>query len=145
MKTPEQMVLEFHKKYGHLVNTKPTVDLPDNVKNLRRKLIEEEWSELSKGLREDDLIEIADGIADLIYVLVGTAISYGIPIDRVLQEVHNSNLTKTASKAYEGQKYGEVNPKGPDFRRPQIWEILTYPEDPTNLELKNLRGQLDPA
>jgi predicted HAD superfamily Cof-like phosphohydrolase len=137
MKTPEQMVLEFHNKYGHLVKEYPTVDVPDNVKDLRAKLIEEEWSELSSGLEQDDLVEIADGIADLIYVLVGTAISYGIPIDRVFQEVHNSNMTKTASKAYEGQKYGEVNPKGPDFRRPQIWDILFRPAIQTTLEMEN--------
>lgn len=133
-KTVEESVLEFHTKFGHLVNTTPTSEISETVKDLREKLITEEYNELLEALAADDLIEIADGIADLTYVLAGTAISYGIPYDRIFDEVHNSNMTKTPSKAYEGQKYGTVNPKGPDFKRPQIASILTNPEASTVLE-----------
>ena len=145
MKTPEQMVLEFHKKYGHLISACPHTSIPNNVKDLRKNLITEEYIELIDGLESDDMGEIADGIADLVYVLVGTAISYGISFDRIFAEVHNSNMTKTPSKAYEGQKYGTVNPKGPDFLRPQVMDILAYPTRQTILELRASQDRADEA
>jgi len=133
--TLEDMVREFHVKYGHLVNSSPTTTISPVVKDLRLKLINEEYIELiEKGLEKDNLVEIADGIADLVYVLIGTALSYGIPFDRVFREVHRSNMTKTPSKAYEGQKYGAVNPKGPDFIPPHVWRILFEAELKTQLE-----------
>lgn len=132
--TPEQMVREFHRKYGHLVSNLTTTSIPENVKALRKKLIKEEFEELMMGLSEDNLIEIADGIADLVYVAVGTAITYGIPFDRIFKEVHSSNLTKTVAIAEPGQKYGTKTPKGPDYIPPHIWRILFEPELHTQLE-----------
>jgi predicted HAD superfamily Cof-like phosphohydrolase len=134
VKSVEESVKEFHAKYGHLINKLPTIYIPENVKDLRKKLITEEYCEVIKAFGDNDIVEIADGLADLVYVAIGTAISYGIPFDRIFHEVHLSNMTKTPSKAYEGQKYGEVNPKGPDFKRPEIGQILRYPLMPTKLE-----------
>lgn len=134
MKTVEEMLLEFQTKYGHLIMTTPTSHIPEVVKQLRMKLIEEEQTELFKAIEDNDLVEIADGIADLVYVVVGTAISYGIPFDRIFREVHNSNMTKTAVKATEGAKYGTKTPKGPDFLPPNIWRILFEPGVKTELE-----------
>jgi predicted HAD superfamily Cof-like phosphohydrolase len=129
----EGMVREFHEKYGHLISDNPTTDIPENVKELRNKLIHEEITELRDAMSEDNIVEIADGIADAIYVLVGTAVSYGIPIDRVFREVHASNMTKTAIKAEFGSKYGTKTPKGPGYIAPDIHAIL-YEEQPTFLE-----------
>lgn len=133
----EAAVREFHVKYGHLISDQPTSNIPDEVKILRRKLILEEVEETlsAMGFTEsgdwsgfEDIVEIADGIADTIYVLVGTAISYGIPIDRVFREVHSSNMTKTPVKAEPGKKYGTKTPKGPDYKPPQIDRILYSPD-----------------
>lgn len=133
--TPEQMVTEFHVKYGHLISTEPTTEIPVVVKQLRMSLIKEECEELiSKGIEKNNLVEIADGIADLVYVVVGTAISYGIPFDRVFQEVHRSNMTKTPVKAQGGNKYGTKTPKGPDFLAPDIESI--FAGEQTLLELR---------
>jgi hypothetical protein len=133
-KTPEQSVREFHVKYGHLITDQATTEIPAAVVGLRVRLINEEHTELMEAIEKDDLIEIADGIADLVYVLVGTAISYGIPFDRIFAEVHNSNMTKTAIKSDGTTKYGTKIPKGPDFLAPQIQKILYFPELPTILE-----------
>lgn len=141
MLTAEEMVKQFHSKYGHQISKLPTLEIPDIVKQLRVKLIEEEYDELGQAIYSQNLTEIADALADLVYVLVGTAISYGIPFDRVFAEVHNSNMTKTPSKAYEGQKYGAVNPKGPDYMAPQIESILHKPEVPTDLELETIHDR----
>src|SRR6185503_2738973 len=101
---------------------------------LRLKLINEEYTELiEKGVEKDNLVEIADGIADLVYVGIGTALSYGIPFDRVFREIHRSTMTKTPSKANEGQKYGAVNPKGPHVVPTHVWRILYEAELKTQL------------
>ncbi len=149
----EQMLKELHEKYGHLISEKPTLGIPLSVKHLRVKLIDEEVGETFTAMgfsdlfeagdrtfvpEYQDLIEIADGIADAIYVLIGTAVSYGIPITRVFTEVHHSNMTKTAVKASAGEKYGTKTPKGPDYIAPDIKGILERPASLTELELKNL-------
>lgn len=136
--TAEEMVLEFHKKYGHLISTKSTAEIPEAVKQLRMDLIREEYEELIKAIQENDLVEVADGLADLVYVAVGTAISYGIPFDRVFREVHGSNMTKTAVKATAGEKYGTKTPKGPDFIAPHIMTILFFSDKKTPLESKEI-------
>ncbi len=147
----EDSVLQFHLKYGHLTSKEPTLDIPDNVKRLRHNLIMEEVQETVEAMgffqeendyatfkpEKQNLEEIADGIADSIYVLVGTAISYGIPIDRVFREVQNSNMTKTPVKVEPGQKYGTKTPKGKDYIPPHIWRILYEPEFETELEKRS--------
>lgn len=101
-------------------------------------LIKEEYEELMLALENDDLVKIADGAADLQYVVIGTCTSYGIPSDRIFSEVHNSNMTKTAvpvKDATAGEKYGTKTPKGPDFIPPDINRILFHPSEMTNLEM----------
>lgn len=147
----ETMVRQFHKKFGHYSPTQPSLDIPMEVKFLRYRLIKEEIDEtfvamgfffneegeLSFDAEKQNLQEIADGIADSIYVLIGTAISYGIPIDRIFREVHRSNMTKTAIKVENpGEKYGTKTPKGPNFLPPDIKGILENPVRYTQLEMK---------
>lgn len=141
MKTAEQMVLEFHEKYGYLISSKPTTGISVAVKQLRMKLIQEEMEELiTKGIEKNNLEEIADGLADLVYVAIGTSISYGIPFDRVFQEVHRSNMTKTAVKvtdAAAGSKYGSGNPKGSGFSPADIESILEGKQTLLELSMEN--------
>jgi len=119
----ESMVREFMVEFGQFKSDTPTTDIPSVVKHLRAQLIEEELQELFDGIAANDIVEIADGAADLIYVVVGTCIAYGIPIDRILAEVHRSNMTKTARPAKLGEKYGS-GAKGPGYEPPRIAEIL---------------------
>lgn len=131
----EELIREFTTKFGHYMSSEPTINIPDNVKNLRVDLINEETNEMiDNGINEENLVEIADGAADAVYVIVGTCITYGIPFDRVFMEVHRSNMTKMAVKAEQGQKYGTKTPKGPDYIPPDIKGILENPEKLTHLE-----------
>lgn len=130
----ENMLIDFHEKYGHYISAIPTTKIPENVKILRNDLIQEEVLETRVAIKDNNLIEIADGIADAVYVLVGTAVAYGIPFDRIFKEVHRSNMTKTAVKAKEGEKYGTKTPKGPDYIPPNIEGILSEPGESTQLE-----------
>ncbi len=93
----------------------------DSRKDLRKALINEERCELEAAINTDDLVGIADGIADLIYVAVGTALEFGIPLPRVWAEVHRTNMLKTG---------GAVRPDGKilkpsDWVAPDIKSIIT--------------------
>lgn len=69
--------------------------LPDaGQRDLRRKLLTEEFHEYLDAEAQDDLVEIAKELADVIYIAYGTAVAYGIPMDAVFDEVHRSNMAK---------------------------------------------------
>lgn len=93
MNKEQFQVYEFMKLFGQPCRIVPEVP-PDEEADLRMRLIEEEFNELQKAFINKDLVEIADALADLQYVLLGTAISAGINLDPVFQEVHRSNMSK---------------------------------------------------
>lgn len=113
------MVRDFHAKFGQPIVDKPTI--PDTLReNLRAMLMSEEMYETRQAMIDDDLVEIADGLADLIYVALGTAIEYGIDLEPVFKEVHRSNMEKLPGLQ---RADGKIT-KGPDFQPPRIKEIL---------------------
>lgn len=119
---------EFHTKFGHHTQSYPEIP-PDNVIELREKLIREESEEYSGHSFDLQvtkaagmMVSIADDLADILYVVFGTALAYGIPIDEVFDEVHRSNMTKSMlkdEKAIPGKTL-----KGPDWVPPNIMPIL---------------------
>jgi predicted HAD superfamily Cof-like phosphohydrolase len=64
---------------------------------LREKLIEEEFWELKQAFSEGDVVAYADAVADLLYVVYGTADEAGIDVDAVFAEVHRSNMSKVGA------------------------------------------------
>ncbi len=103
-------IMEFQKDKGF-----PTSVNLDDYQYLmfRNTLLLEEVSELFTAITNQDLVEIADGFADIIYIVIGTCGILGIPIEKVLEEVHRSNMTKDLG-AVKGEKY----------EKPRIKEIL---------------------
>lgn len=96
MNTQLNQVKEFHDTFG--VYSQDTHGLPKRaVRKLRKSLIKEEFKEFLLGEKNNDIVEIADALADLIYVINGTAASYGIPLDDIFQTVHDSNMDKTCA------------------------------------------------
>jgi len=92
--TDEQAMVEaFHSKFGIVVQTAPA-DLNEETKQLRVRLIQEEFDELKEAMTTGNLAAVAKEMADLLYVTYGTAVSYGIDMEPVFQEVHRSNLSK---------------------------------------------------
>ena len=88
-----QEVKKFQTAVGQNVSEVP--EFPDeNERVLRRKLLKEEVEEYFDGEDKDDLENVAKELADIIYIVCGTAASYGIPLDRVFNEVHRSNMEK---------------------------------------------------
>ncbi len=126
--TPEQMLREFHASkaiHGGLMPEKPTADIPAWVRDLRLDLLGEEVYELHEAVGAGDIVKIADGIADIAYVVVGTAVAYGIPFDAVFAEVHRSNMTKHNTPA-EAKLV-----KGSGYEPPCIAEILGFAGEPS--------------
>lgn len=86
-------VYEFHKKFGCKIGSTPAI--PDGgTVSLRRSILEEEFDETCDALHDGDLVEIADGICDMIYVGLGLLVSYGIDPRPVWDAIHASNMAK---------------------------------------------------
>jgi predicted HAD superfamily Cof-like phosphohydrolase len=93
MTDEQQQVEEFHRTFEILVSRTPKV--PDDATCLlRERLIEEEFAELREAMAAGDMPSIAKELADLLYVVYGTAVSCGIDMEPVFLEVHRSNMTK---------------------------------------------------
>jgi len=112
-------VRDFHQAFGQRIGEKP--EFPDREERiLRRKLITEEFNELTDAEYANDLVEVADALADIIYIACGTAVSYGIPLDDVFAEVHRSNMAKLVDGKVIRREDGKVQkPEGwtaPDIR-----------------------------
>lgn len=182
-----EAVAEFHRHIGVIADPSSSAQAA-----LRARLILEEYAETYAALQDGNLIDAADGLADLRYVVLGTAVVYGveipdddtntsdkplrvpmaedalafdatwiatiidilsssvtpdiallrnaltalntvigqiaqslgIPLHKVFQEVHRSNMTKAARSAGTGSKYGGVNAKGPGYSQPDIAGVL---------------------
>lgn len=122
MQHPYDAVAEFHRAFGLTENSKPTLP-SDDIRALRKKLLEEEFTEYNVGEDKNDLVEIADALADLIYIAYGTAVAYGIPLDKVFAEVHRSNMAKLVDGKVIRRDDGKVlKPAG--WTPPDIKSIL---------------------
>jgi predicted HAD superfamily Cof-like phosphohydrolase len=104
MRDEQAMVEEFHHKFSILAQATPT-DLNEETKRLRVRLIEEEFDELKEAMAGGDLAAVAKEMADLLYVVYGTAVSYGIDMDPVFREVHRSNMSKVGGYKREDGKW----------------------------------------
>ena len=114
---PMAQVAEFHKKYQQAIREKPSLS-DEKIRALRIRLLQEEFLEYKDAENFDQLIKIADALADMVYVICGTALEYGIPLQAVFEEVHRSNMTK------EFRGHGEKVGKGADYEKPKIKEII---------------------
>lgn len=89
-------VAAFMRAGGQDVSIEPKwdCDIPEETKQLRINLVSEEVRELLEAIEQNDFIGIADGIADVLVVVVGTALAYGIPVGLVFDVAHDNNMTK---------------------------------------------------
>lgn len=113
-----EKVREFHKKFS-LPESRIPRYAPSDRAILRIRLMNEELAEVIKAISLNDIPNLAKELADLIYVVQGTAVEYGIPLDKVFNEVHKSNMTKSA----ETDEGGKIV-KGEDYEPPDILTVL---------------------
>lgn len=126
MKKYTEAVKQFHTafKIGHL--EAPKADLGLNKNMLRYKLMREENEEYLEAANANDLVEVADALGDMLYILCGTIIEHGLQhkIDEVFDEIQRSNMSKLgADGAPIYREDGKVL-KGPNYFKPNIESIL---------------------
>lgn len=121
---PVQALEESHRAQRLLSSDSPTLDVPDEVKSLRCALIEEEAREFRDALEADDIVGVADAIADLLYVVYGAARTFGIPVREVFAEVHRSNMTKLDENGKAILRADGKVMKGPNYSPPDLLPLL---------------------
>lgn len=112
-------VLAFSRKFGAVVGSTPAVPDEDTAA-FRHRLVREEADELDDAVMNEDIPAIADACADLIYVVVGLAIAYGIDLRVIWTAVHEANMRKSLTERRGDRKVL----KPADWVAPDIAGIL---------------------
>ena len=109
--------------FGQEVQVHPT--WPDfSTRELRLELIREEYEELEEAIENRDMVEVADALTDLLYVIYGAGHSFGIDLDECYLEVHRSNMSKLGADGRPIKSESGKVMKGPDFFEPNLKDIL---------------------
>ena len=118
-----EKVGDFMEAFNQEVLYVPT--LPDfNLAALRLDLIDEEVQELRDGLGKKSMLEIADALTDILYVVYGAGHSFGIDLDECFDEVHSSNMTKLGEDGRPMYREDGKVMKGPNYREPDLTEFV---------------------
>ena len=118
-----ELVGDFMEAFGQDVQLEPT--WPDfNTRELRLELIAEELDELSDAVADRDMIQIADALTDLLYVVYGAGHAFGIDLDECFQEVHASNMSKLGENGRPIYREDGKVMKGPGYFEPDLEGIL---------------------
>ncbi len=130
MKESIYKVLEFHKIYKQFWNDKLEAVIPDQLKDLRQNILQEEVDELKEAQKNNDIVEIADALGDILYIAFGTACTYGLQdhLEEVFNEIHRSNLSKLDENNEPIFREDGKVLKGPNYFRPNIKQILENPK-----------------
>ena len=114
---------EFMKTFGQEVKNKPSLST-EKINQLRISLIQEELSELKEAMSNNDLLEVADALTDLLYVTYGAGHAFGIDLDKCFEEVQNSNMSKLGEDGKPiYNEFGKVM-KGPNYFKPNLEKFI---------------------
>ena len=116
-------VKKFMETFGQEVKSSPSFS-SEKINKLRYNLIKEELDEFKEALDNNDLLEVADALTDLLYVTYGAGHAFGIDLDACFQEVQNSNMSKLGENGkpiFNDQ--GKVM-KGPNYFKPDLSKYI---------------------
>ncbi|MBL7947146.1 MAG: nucleoside triphosphate pyrophosphohydrolase family protein [Flavobacteriales bacterium] len=116
----------FHDAFGISNATEPKGDIGDRDALLRYKLIREENEEYLEAALKGDLVEVADALGDILYILCGTLLKHGLEhkIDEVFREIQRSNMSKLGADGKPIYREDGKVMKGPNYFKPDIASIL---------------------
>ena len=121
-KTNFEKVADFMHAFQQDVETEPQWT---GVSELRWDLIDEECNiELRQALDERNLIEVADALTDILYVVYGAGHAFGIDLDKCFEEVHASNMSKLGADGRPVLRGDGKVLKGPEYWRPDLKKVL---------------------
>ena len=113
----------FMKTFGQEVKTSAGLS-NDKINFLRISLINEELEELKAAISNNDIVEVADALTDILYVTYGAGHSFGIDLDKCFNEVQESNMSKLSSNGKPiYNERGKVM-KGPNYFKPDLTKFL---------------------
>ena len=126
MKNKIKAVNEFHKAFGLGIQNSPTAQLDTHTNLLRYKLMREENEEYLDAANNRDLVEVADALGDMLYILCGTIIEHGMQhkIEEVFDEIQKSNMSKLGADGKPIYREDGKVLKGPNYFKPDINSIL---------------------
>jgi len=113
----------FMKTFGQEVKDKPSLSTK-KINNLRVSLIEEEFKELKDAIKNNDLLEVADALTDILYVTYGAGHAFGINLDECFNEVQNSNMSKLGEDGKPIYNENGKVMKGPKYFKPNLNKII---------------------
>ena len=113
----------FMSTFGQEVKKKSELS-SDKINTLRLSLIQEELDELTKAIKEKDILEVADALTDILYVTYGAGHSFGINLDKCFEEVQKSNMSKLGKDGKPIYNENGKVMKGPDYFKPDLSKFL---------------------
>ena len=117
----------FMKTFGQEVKTNASFS-SDKINKLRIDLIEEELEELNElqeAMKNNDLLEVADALTDILYVTYGAGHAFGINLDKCFEEVQNSNMSKLGENGQPIYNDSGKVMKGPNYFKPDLSKFVS--------------------
>lgn len=126
MKDKIEAVKDFHRSFKLGYRETPKADLGLEKNLLRYKLMREENEEYLDAASNGDLVEVADALGDILYILCGTIIEHGLQhkIEEVFDEIQRSNMSKLGIDGEPIYREDGKVLKGPNYFKPDIKQIL---------------------
>lgn len=126
MKNKISSVELFHQSFGLGISHSPQADLGEAKNLLRFNLMDEENKEYLEAAANNDLIEVADALGDMLYILCGTILEHGMQykIEEVFEEIQRSNMSKLGADGKPIYREDGKVLKGPNYFKPDINAVL---------------------
>ncbi|WP_438961752.1 hypothetical protein [Nonlabens sp.] len=126
MKKQIKAVEKFHTAFQLGMNHKPVGDITERRNKLRFELMKEENEEYFEAAQNNDLVEVADALGDMLYILCGTIIEHGMQdvIEDVFDEIQRSNMSKLGADGKPIYREDGKVLKGPNYFKPNFEKIL---------------------
>ena len=113
----------FMKTFGQEVKDKPAFST-EKINKLRIDLIKEELDEFTEAMKNNDLLEVADALTDILYVTYGAGHAFGIDLDKCFEEVQNSNMSKLDENGKPIYNESGKVMKGPNYFKPDLSKFV---------------------
>lgn len=129
IRSPMEQVLEFHEAFGLAIDAPFTEELIDLREKLHNEELEEvdaefevAWTDTTMSFRPNNINpkKLTKELADLLYVIYGTAVSFGLPLEEVFNEVHKSNMSKLGADNKPIYREDGKVLKGPNYKEPDL-------------------------
>ena len=113
----------FMSTFGQEIKRKSELS-SDKINSLRLSLIQEELDELTKAIKEKDILEVADALTDILYVTYGAGHAFGIDLDKCFDEVQKSNMSKLSKDGKPIYNDSGKVMKGPNYFKPDLSKFV---------------------